>query len=294
MMKPEFFYKYVDIKGAASILKNLAIKWTCPIYFNDPFDIRQELGFGFDEREFYEAYKNRSIDLMHSEAPVYKDVKSWTSMRSMRNGSTKRDSEPFWAGEKDKIIQNHRDQLQQFQQAWKYQIRKYRVLCLSENDNNLLMWSHYADSHQGVLFKFRCIDHPSAHFRDTKQVQYNTALPVVATLSQWANWLIGASPPDSIDDKEIFHRVVFTKSTDWDYEKEWRCIVELDQEPNAERHDLYNLIPEEIDSVFFGCKMNDENRTLLIKYIKEFLSHVKTYQATKHLYEYKLHYERLI
>lgn len=52
-------------------------------------------------------------------------------------------------------------------------------------------------------------------------------------------------------------------------------------------------MPEEIDSVFFGCRMNNENRDLLRKYIKEFLPHIKTYQAHKSSREYKLNFEKL-
>jgi len=292
MTKPDFLYKYVDVKGAASILKNMAIKWTCPIYFNDPFDIRQELGFGFDENDFFEAYKERFFELMSSEAPVYKDVELWTRVRSMRNGITKKDSESFW--ESKNIAQDHLTRLQRFQQGWKKQIRKWRVLCLTDNEENLLMWSRYADSHQGALFKFRCVDHPNAHFRDAQQVKYDTALPVIATLSQWVDWLVGASLPDAIDDREVFRRTVFTKSKDWHYEKEWRCIIELDQDPDPAKHDLYNLMPEEIESVFLGCNMNAEDKTLLTEYIKEFRPHIKVYKANKHLYEYKLNYERLL
>jgi hypothetical protein len=38
--------------------------------------------------------------------------------------------------------------------AYKYQKESYRMVCFTAQDNNLILWSHYARNHTGILIKF--------------------------------------------------------------------------------------------------------------------------------------------
>lgn len=39
-----------------------------------------------------------------------------------------------------------------YDQTWRRTKRQWRVVCLSEVPNNILMWSHFTESHKGVVF----------------------------------------------------------------------------------------------------------------------------------------------
>ena len=35
---------------------------------------------------------------------------------------------------------------------------QYKVLCLSERNDSILMWSHYAVNHTGIVIRFSCLE----------------------------------------------------------------------------------------------------------------------------------------
>src|SRR3989338_6159696 len=63
------FFKYVTYDGALNILHNIAIKWSSPLTFNDPFDILVKPGIGFTEDEFKKYSEQRFLDDINSEEP---------------------------------------------------------------------------------------------------------------------------------------------------------------------------------------------------------------------------------
>jgi len=85
--------------------------------------------------------------------------------------------------------------------------REYRVYCLTPNENNLLMWSHYADNHKGLCLQFdvRCQQIGEAY-----KVHYQEQLPTS---------LVGAA-----DDQETI-KALLTKSDIWAYEEEYRLLA---------------------------------------------------------------------
>jgi hypothetical protein len=50
------------------------------------------------------------------------------------------------------------------------------IYCLTEDPANLLMWSHYAEKHQGVVLKFKCIKQMDNIFLAAQKVQYKKNL----------------------------------------------------------------------------------------------------------------------
>lgn len=275
--KPEFFYKYTNFQGAYSILSKRALKWTCPLYFNDIFDIDHDLGFSFTSTQLREEQKKMLINI---------------ALSKPNNVLTAEDLE----GEEledilDESIITHERLLKQLQDAWRKDVLTLRVLCLSEVGDNLLMWAMYADKHMGAVFKFRCIDHEIAHFKDAMKVSYKNELPVIATLEEWSRYLYEKK---GIENKSIFEKLVTTKYTDWRFESEWRCVgQEFKSTPKWNQNDLYDLLPEELDSVYFGYKIDPEHTKELINLIKNNFTKVKLYQSKKNSSEYSLKFELL-
>jgi hypothetical protein len=77
----------------------------------------------------------------------------------------------------------------------------HRVCCLTPSDENLLMWSHYAENHTGICLRFDTHVEP---FLGAFEVSYRNVLPV-STL------------PDCGTDVAV--NALLVKSDVWAYEK---------------------------------------------------------------------------
>lgn len=145
------------------------------------------------------------------------------------------------------------------------------ILCLTESPTNLLMWAHYADSHQGFVIEFdpespffdQRID-PDDELRHIRKVIYCDERPSVM-LSEIEDFL-----------------PFLTKGNDWSYECEWRMILPL---TNASQvigsgstglH-LFEFPKSAIRSVIFGCRMTDSKKAEIrrILYDNNEYSHIR-------------------
>lgn len=137
------------------------------------------------------------------------------------------------------------------------------ILCLTESPANLLMWAHYADSHQGFVIEFDSdapfFDQrlgPSDEFRHLRKVVYDDQRPSMV-LSEVADF----SP-------------FLTKGLDWSYEAEWRMMLPLaaatkviGEGPTAIH--LFEYPREAIQSVIFGCRMSDSKQEEILKLLND-------------------------
>src|SRR5262245_41537042 len=87
--------------------------------------------------------------------------------------------------------------------AWKKEVNsRHGVLCFCREWSNAVMWSHYADRHKGICLGF---DIPDGKVQEvayaTDRLQLVTSKPL---------------------DESVLKALLYTKSKDWSYEKEWR------------------------------------------------------------------------
>jgi hypothetical protein len=83
------------------------------------------------------------------------------------------------------------------------------ISCLSENPRSLLMWSHYAKHHKGVVLQFDVAHDPEV-LSTALQVTYTEEFPVLNFAAK--------------DQNEQFSKYIRQKFNDWSYEKEWRIL----------------------------------------------------------------------
>ena len=57
----------------------------------------------------------------------------------------------------DECIEKFNDGFASEAANWRAQLPTYRILCVCEAVDNLLLWSHYADQHKGVVFQLECL-----------------------------------------------------------------------------------------------------------------------------------------
>jgi len=114
------------------------------------------------------------------------------------------------------------------------------LMCLSEVNDDLLMWSHYADRHQGFCLGFE---------RSPGNIVGRQAAPVVY---QRAYPRLSLIDFDRTTNPNSANVLWLTKSDHWAYEREWRLM--------ALKGDRSYSIDASICSIIFGLRMNDTAR----------------------------------
>lgn len=109
---------------------------------------------------------------------------------------------------------------------------KTGISCFSELNDNILMWSHYSSHHTGFCLEF----HSGADlFTKAKRVIYSNEIPTIDLRELMLE-----------DDFEKVLELFCTKSSDWQYEREWRV---LRQEVGT-----YCYSQDLLKAIYFGAK----------------------------------------
>ncbi len=258
-----YFFKYTSFDAALFVLSNYTLRWSSPLLFNDPFDFQIRLGLNFEDDEEY--YVKKFCELSLSQL-TEKDISSYlTKMQAMGN----------WF-DKDEDEQN----------------KEYRILCLAERNDNILMWSHYSDNHRGVVLKLKCIPELDTPTLAAKKVKYQESVPVIYTREEWMESLLtGKGRLSRISDEEIFALKTLTKSIIWKYEEEWRIFSKKSQD-NGQLYEDVPFYPEEIEAIYLGCCMIEENKKKIFDLARNL--NAKVYQAKKDKNKYALNFEEIV
>lgn len=129
--------------------------------------------------------------------------------------------------------------------AWQMSHSKFRrfgILSLTETRDNLLLWAHYASGESGAASGL-CIgfDDSALVFRDSEYVAAGMRGIQEMTYSQTR----ASFSADSTEKR--LAEIVLTKSVEWSYERELRCIRQLDEDgspayPRFEASDVREII----------------------------------------------------
>jgi len=121
--------------------------------------------------------------------------------------------------------------------SFKNKLKDFGILSLAEDEKDILMWSHYADDHKGVCIEFeRTESNELGDPKVTRKVAYTKNYPSMSVKSLLSE--------DSYHNSLM--RVLYTKSEQWSYEKEWRNFQSTGGE-------VYP-IPGRVLSITFGVR----------------------------------------
>jgi hypothetical protein len=156
------------------------------------------------------------------------------------------------------------------------------ILSLSKKRNNLLMWSHYADSHRGFVIGFDSGSpfflHGSGKAVDgLREVTYSNNREVVP-----------GKGFHSID-RELMNKAnqmfFFTKSSDWGYEEELRILAHPNAADKTTRGNdgfdicLFRFPPECMREVIFGYRIPASKRQRIADLVARKYSQTALFQA---------------
>lgn len=131
------------------------------------------------------------------------------------------------------------------------------ILCLSEEKNDILMWSHYADSHRGICLEF---DGYFEFFANTQEVKYPPLRPRINPFRQ--------SP------LEMMEAALLTKAEHWKYEKEWRQ-VQYCKGPG-----VYRFPPAALTGVILGAQISKDNQEKVLNWVEVRTHPVRLYRSS--------------
>jgi hypothetical protein len=236
MVRPDFskikLCKYLSPEGAKKSLPTRTIKLSKPCTFNDPFDTRLDEIFGRDFKKFAEDLKTEFLDFLIKES----DVKSPRSgefgtklellKEILRNASPEK-IEYFRNGANSTAVEQLYDidaikkTDEEVLKIFKLELNRYGVFCTTLKPDSLLMWAHYAQSHEGAVLRFApdlkkdsvlCASEPVRYAND-RPLLYRTAADLLRH---------GITMSSEESAKKLLHNLIFTKSPDWEYEEEFR------------------------------------------------------------------------
>jgi len=108
-------------------------------------------------------------------------------------------------------------------------LNQYGIISLTEDPHNLLMWSHYADEHRGLIISLTCDGSTfDYHDRYTENCEVSQTTPARVSYSS-------RRPGHDLPDNAIYEyfesgfytHYALTKGDNWIYEKEHRYILNL-------------------------------------------------------------------
>lgn len=188
----------------------------------------------------------------------------------------------------------------------KYYSKYVPMACFSEKPNNILMWSHYADSHRGFVLEYdtdtfytKCDSCQNKIMRQTCLDWKTTMLfPILYTNQRYdatqflsdhitMDFLKKFNLPKvwgKLDELDIV-KVGIYKHTQWSYEHEWRLFLFLN---NIFDESYYSLNVKPL-SIYIGCRTLPCYEKLLTTYAKE--NKIKLYKMSESPSNltYKLH-----
>ena len=133
-------------------------------------------------------------------------------------------------------------------------LNEYGILSLSEKNDHILMWSHYADCHKGFCIEFlRTFDN---HLSIMRPVNYFDEYPDFSYFDDLPG--------------NIAKQMIFCKASVWSYEAEWRGI----QKANTEV--VYS--DDMITGIIFGINMPEKHKEK-IKNVLRRNKNIKYYQV---------------
>ena len=252
-------YRSINSKDLSRTFTHYELYFASPTQFNDPFDCNPPFSttdYNKDDLlcHYRKAYKNFFPELDNSvlETEIKKKVDSVIKNNTLASSIAK----PFM----ETCLEEN---------------SKLGVLCFSEDCNNILLWSHYADSHRGLVLEFdKLLIESENAFKYCKDVDYKNNIIKLRDINR-------ASPG------ELAKMVLLMKSDHWIYEKEWRIIVDPSRADNPGCR-IFPYPKEALTGVIFGCEMQQNDKCAVIKWLEEGNHKAQLYDAERDIGDYSL------
>lgn len=205
-------FKYYSAKRGLEVLRNLELKITPPDQLNDIFE--------FSPQFVCSAPRRMAKDVLRDKSTVRESYHE--DKQTGHFAGTEREYRRLWKSRrttlKNSLVAAIVEKLPTMQTRFQHLHSRYvGVLCLTSNPNSVVMWSHYAENHRGMVIEF---DGSWPMFAEGK------GLRIVHYLRERPQWDESAKPASDAE-KVQFEGVIFHKNEEWSYERESRQLFVL-------------------------------------------------------------------
>ena len=295
-------YKYMGVLGAKKTLETGTVRFSRPVDFNDPFDMQVEEALGAELEQFlpdlmdgFHEFLSSDVDysslrpseLRESIILLNKSLKAATTeQRSLLKKELS--AEPVEAiFDIERLRQVSREVVHQIHHS----MQTSGVFCSTKRQDSLLMWAHYAQSHEGIVLKFLPDASKDSFFLASRPVEYVRQRPLLyrsaAEFIQHAVYM-----PLLESTRRIVERLTYSKSEEWRYENEYRLVIP-DLVPKEEKFTTLEFWNHELSAIFLGCRMSEQNRVDIVALGKRLNQKVKIYQSIVSKREFALSFQLL-
>lgn len=225
------FKYYPDKLERLDAIKSNKIWYSTPSVFNDVFDC----DIAIDEKGIFES----ALSMCPDKRGIRPGSPKWKELKSTMHQSTK-----------------------VFRSEWEALKTQTGISCLSESEDSLLMWAHYANNHRGMCVEYNLLE-------INKQLGFSP-IPVIYSVDRACFRSININ---SINRDSLCALIesISSKSSEWSYEKEWRIIRDRaacgDKWDDAKRGALLDMISP--TSITLGCQAEDSFERAVLMYCQE-------------------------
>lgn len=257
MLKPEIthLYKYKPFNEfTLDIITNGKIFFPKPEVFNDPYDCDIKIDHKISNNDYLEIIEHEGLNKGILRVEIENELKKQRIINEVPSS----------------FLKNLENGCREYYESNK----SMGVLSLCEDYRNILMWAHYADDHKGICIEFeRTSKNTLGKDEVTKPVKYIKSYPKIRAI-------------DFLHSKNasLTQKMLWTKSIDWEYEKEWRVL--------CERGNIALPIPGKITSIIFGIRASQRSIDIVRKLTEN--SDIKLRQAEKLANEFGIKANNLI
>jgi hypothetical protein len=163
---------------------------------------------------------------------------------------------------------------------------KWAFLCVSKNYSNATMWSHYSDSHKGIVLGFEI---EKKLENQHSNVKYRSKIKINSKTFEELNTEI---------EHHSINELLYIKSKDWKYEKELRFVFDL--KDCTLKHIMGDIkffinFEEEgliLKEVIFGCRFNSNIEDKIKIHLRK-NENIKLYKAYLHEKLFEIYSEEI-
>lgn len=254
MQTPERLYRYQSLEGDGlshlrATIQQGDVFFADPTSFNDPFECRFSMSVDGTEGQWAEFLCRPDLLEFHGLPPGSRPTPAQKRMwRESLEGSV------------DELAEKYRAKLK----------RDVGVLCLAERNDNLLMWSHYADVHRGVCLGIAPDIDPLIAM-ELMKVSYQDEYPELKYHER--------------NDGEWPGVTLATKSRQWEYEAEWRVVRVVRVGHGA---GLHRLRPGALTDIILGSEIAENAAVQIREWVQVASMPPKLWNARRRPREYAI------
>lgn len=268
------FYRRLDENNTTAIVENTdlfskkELYIPSPLTFNDPFDCKafithkgcavEDLFYYCVDRVRYNGEPGKSEEEIQGEAF---EMLCGTLHEELFTGTS----------ELSRSLDVHKEQfLRDIKGDPQSDLHGIGVISLSEKNDDILMWGHYADCHKGYCLEFNrqaLVEWLKSVPGKLSEVIYEKAYPTVGDYLKYKK-------ENKLD--ELF---LLIKSIHWSYEEELRILVGIDWK--RDKPHMLSLPENILTGVIFGCEMLGDNIMIIQGYLDQWQDKPRSYRAFK-------------